>query len=345
MLVDRERRPHPPSLRHVADTLGGDDVRGQPEDLLARELDAPRGAHEPGHRVAQGRLPHAVAADHGEDAAVERERHALQRVRAAVVDVEVLDLEDQCRPLPHVDRLHLDVALDLRRAAVLEHPRVVHDGHVVHHAQRDVEVVLDEHEAHVRRQAAEQRHQLRALGGREPGGRLVEQDQARRAGEGHADLELALLAVREGRHGLPGHIGEPDALEQRLRRLAPRRSEDAVAVARDAAHREEQVVPHREVAEQERGLVGAAQPHADALVRRQRGHVLAEEQHATARGREVAGDHVEQGGFAGAVGPDHGAPLPHRDRERDVLDRVQGAEGPGDALQHEGVSGADGRDH
>jgi hypothetical protein len=100
MLVDRERRPHPPSLRHVADPLGGDGIRGQPEDLLARELDAPRGAHEPGHRVAQGRLPHAVAADHGEDAAFEGERHALQRVRAAVVDVEVPDLEDHARRSP-----------------------------------------------------------------------------------------------------------------------------------------------------------------------------------------------------------------------------------------------------
>ena len=43
----------------------------------------------------------------------------------------------------------------------------------------------------------QQRDELAPLGRRQPGRRLVEQDQARRAGERHADLELALLAVRE----------------------------------------------------------------------------------------------------------------------------------------------------
>ena len=122
-----------------------------------------------------------------------------------------------------------------------------------------------------------------------------------------------------------------------LDRAVARRPEEAEAVAGDAAHRQEEVVAHREVAEQERGLVRASQPHADALVGRQRGHVLTEESHPAPRGREVAGDDVEQRGLAGAVGADHGTALPHGDRERDVLDRAQGAERPGDALQHEGV--------
>ena len=54
----------------------------------------------------------------------------------------------------------------------------------------------------------------RALAGRQAGGRLVEQDQARRAGERHADLELALLAVRQRGHRLVGDVGEAHALEQ-----------------------------------------------------------------------------------------------------------------------------------
>ena len=64
------------------------------------------------------------------------------------------------------------------------------------------------------RQAPEQRHQLGALAGRQAGGGLVEQDQARRAGERHADLELALLAVGQRGHRLVGDVREPHPLEE-----------------------------------------------------------------------------------------------------------------------------------
>src|SRR4029450_11899875 len=53
-------------------------------------------------------------------------------------------------------------------------------------------------------------------------------------------------------------------------------------------------------------------------------------------GREIPGDGVEQGGFAGAVGADQCAALARRDRERDVLDRLERTERPGDAREHEG---------
>jgi hypothetical protein len=51
--------------------------------------------------------------------------------------------------------------------------------------------------AHVRWKCHQQMHQLATLRRREAGGRLVEQNHARRAGERHADLELSLLAMRE----------------------------------------------------------------------------------------------------------------------------------------------------
>jgi hypothetical protein len=101
VLVDRERRPDPAPLRDVADAALGDAVRRQPEDLLAGEPHAAaRGAgglDEAGDRVAERGLAHAVAADDGEHAVIEREGDALQRVRAAVVDVEASDLEDRSR--------------------------------------------------------------------------------------------------------------------------------------------------------------------------------------------------------------------------------------------------------
>ena len=86
-----------------------------------------------------------------------------------------------------------------------------------------------------------------------------------------------------------------DALEQfvgrraRGMRCAPR-TQEAEAAAGDAAHGEEEVVAHRQVAEQQRGLVGAPQALADALVRRQLGDVLAEEADPPGGGRKVAGD-------------------------------------------------------
>jgi len=82
-------------LRHVADALAGDHVGREPQDLLAGELHAAGGPHEPGQGVAQRRLAHAVAADDGKDAVIERQRHALQSMGAAVVDIQVPDLEDQ----------------------------------------------------------------------------------------------------------------------------------------------------------------------------------------------------------------------------------------------------------
>ena len=51
------------------------------------------------------------------------------------------------------------------------------------------------------------------LGFRHAGGRLVEQQHARPAGDRERDLEQALLAVGQGRGALVHHVGEMEALE------------------------------------------------------------------------------------------------------------------------------------
>src|SRR5207237_7578161 len=53
--------------------------------------------HQPGDGVAQRRLAHAVAADDGQDPLGEPERHALQRVGAAVVRSEERRVGKECR--------------------------------------------------------------------------------------------------------------------------------------------------------------------------------------------------------------------------------------------------------
>jgi hypothetical protein len=87
-LVHRQRRPHAPPLRHVGDAAPRDGMRGQAQDLLAVQAHAAAGAHQAGDGVAQGALAHAVAAHQAQHAAFQREAHALQRMGAAVVDVQ-----------------------------------------------------------------------------------------------------------------------------------------------------------------------------------------------------------------------------------------------------------------
>src|SRR5512138_833261 len=68
--------------------------RRSPRDVLAADADrAAADRHQAHDGLAERRLAHAVAADDGEHAGIEREVDALQRMRMAVVDVEAPDLE------------------------------------------------------------------------------------------------------------------------------------------------------------------------------------------------------------------------------------------------------------
>jgi hypothetical protein len=93
VLVDGERLEQAPPLGYVADPGAGDLVGRAPKDLAALEGDRPRsvGRRDPHDRVAQRRLAHAVATDEGDRLFAHLEADVLQDVRAAVVDVEVLD--------------------------------------------------------------------------------------------------------------------------------------------------------------------------------------------------------------------------------------------------------------
>ena len=59
-------------------------------------------------------------------------------------------------------------------------------------------------------------HQAAARARRHPGGRLVHQQQARRAGERQRELDALGVAVGERRAALVGEARHPDALEQRV---------------------------------------------------------------------------------------------------------------------------------
>ena len=94
MFVDGERRPEPAALGRKADPEVGDPVRWQPDQFLAGHAD--RSAlhrQQPHDGVAQGRLAHAVAADHRMNAGHQFQIDALERVGGAVVDVQIPNAE------------------------------------------------------------------------------------------------------------------------------------------------------------------------------------------------------------------------------------------------------------
>ena len=134
MLVDAERAPQPPALRHVADAKPGYVGGRPPGDVVAADADrAAADRHQPHDRLAQRGLAHAVATDHREYAGFERQVHALQRMRMPVVDVEAADFEGgggerrtSFMAASEVKLLHLGIGLDLLRQAFLEDAPVVH---------------------------------------------------------------------------------------------------------------------------------------------------------------------------------------------------------------------------
>ena len=85
-------------------------------------------------------------------------------------------------------------------------------GQLHHH----LHVVLDDQDGQILGDAAHQLHGVVGLGGAHAGGRLVEAQQLRLGGERDADLEIALLAVREIGGKLVGLVEQADRLQHGL---------------------------------------------------------------------------------------------------------------------------------
>ena len=145
--------------------------------------------------------------------------------------------------------------------------------------------------------------------------------------DGHADLELALLAVgqiADGRleavaepHG-PGCVTSPDP-PLLVERRAPERSMAAVP----ADDREIQVVLDREAGEEAGSLVGAGDPEARPATGGQQRAVDAPDPDRAGGRPDVAGHDVEQRRLAGSVGTEDRQPFALGDIE---VDAAQGEE-------------------
>ena len=95
--------------------------------------------------------------------------------------------------------------------AVMQHRDVLGD------AQRHVEIVLDNDEADMVRQRVEDGDEIAPLGRRQSGRGLVEQNEARRAGERQRDFKLPLLTVAQRRHQPVAHGFQMNGVQDRFR--------------------------------------------------------------------------------------------------------------------------------
>ncbi len=162
-----------------------------------------------------------------------------------------------------------------------------------------------------------------------------------RSGEGHRDLELALLAVRQiGREDVAArrqtHLLEDAARWGGEGRVAARVAPEAEAVARARLHRKRHVFERGEFGIDARNLEGARQPAARPLGRRQAGDVLAGENDAPGVRHQSARELTDESRLAGAVRPDDGVRLAFAHVEVDPVARAQRAEALGQAtdLKH-----------
>ena len=112
-----------------------------------------------------------------------------------------------------------------------------------------------------------------------------------------------------------------------VRPVAPHQcAEQSEPVALGDAEGDHQVVEHALRQENLRHLEGAAEPEAGDLAHRTASDVAAQELDPAVGRRQVAGDHVDEGGLAGAVGADHADGLALLDSHVDVVGRDDGAE-------------------
>ena len=173
-----------------------------------------------------------------------------------------------------------------------------------------------------------------ALGRRESGGGLVEDEQARVSGEAHGQLELTVLPVRQGSRGAVSPPREPHPGEELDGRSAPRGAPVARAAqaprASEGSHECELDIPLGGQTGKGPGpLVGPAQPARDPPAPALVGDVDPEQRNRSVVGPEVPCDQVDQGGLPGSVGAEQGAPRARREVEIHLVDRDHPAEAAG----------------
>jgi len=208
----------------------------------------------------------------------------------------------------------------------------------VREIEDDIHVVLDEEDGEPlpARDLPDDRDGGQRVLRRQTLGRLVEKEERGLLGDGHRDLEEALVAVRQCRRRLCGPGEEAERVEARARPLfarlesGPAADESKVAAA-PQLHGDSHVLQHGELREDAGDLEGARDAAPAARGGGERGDVATTKEDAPRGGREETGDEVKQRCLARAVRPDDRADLSRLHREADSghgLERSEGAPEP-----------------
>ena len=163
--------------------------------------------------------------------------------------------------------------------------------------------------------------------GVEPGGRLVEEQDLGPADDADGDVDPAALAAREGADPGLGVVGQVDQLEDLAdgprRRVEPGEHVQRVAdgeLGVEAGRLEDEPDPGPPPAV---AAVGIDAEHPDG---------------AGGRGDEAL-EHLQGGGLAGPVGPEHGDQLPVGHVEAHAVDGREVPEVLGEPVDHDGAHG------
>ena len=206
-----------------------------------------------------------------------------------------------------------------------DHLAIDEHGDLVGEAEHHAHVVLHRQQRLAHRHLADQVHEARRSRSAHAGGRLVEQDHARTAGDRDADFQRALLGVGEVRRE---HVAPPVELDHRQHFFGPlvrvaqvgQELPECVAVAQAPQHGAADVLEHRQPREQVAHLEAAREP-APVDLERCQAVDLAAVQQDVARGRaEAPADQVEERALACAVGADEGHALACRHGEAGTAD-------------------------
>ncbi|MNX54097.1 hypothetical protein D3C86_848100 [compost metagenome] len=314
------------------------------------------GPVQPGQRAHQRRLAGAVGAQQRHHFALpDLQIDAVQHRVGAIAGGEIAHAQDfgrqggTRRPGPRGGRAarrlvaqigltHRGGLLDLGGVALRQFAAGVDGDDVIGHAHHQRHVVLDQQDARAGfGNAPQQPCQPRLVFTRQAGRGFVHQQDVGVGGERAGYLDQPPVHVRQIRGGHVQGAFVAAECQQGARAFADiggqvaARGQQAAQAA--AQHAQRDVVFDAQGVEQLRGLVGAGDAAARHPMGRQSGQRLATQRHGAAGGLVVAAEHVDDGGFARAVGPDQGSHGGGRHRERHGLHRAHAAERHGQRIR------------
>ena len=177
---------------------------------------------------------------------------------------------------------------------------------------------------------------------RQPGHRLVGDQELGLGRHGARELELAHLDLGEVAREFVGAVDQADEAEQLGAARVGLRGSEMAALARGdrVEQRHPQIVGDRHAHERARQLEAAREPEPGALVRGQPVELPAVEAHRAGLVGERAAQAVDQRALARSVRPDQADALARRDVEVDAVERDEAAEALAEAFDlEEGAHG------